>query len=83
MTRLLYCLLAGLFPYISWAQGYDVQSGEHEDFSRIVILYPEVPEWQLGRTDGGYEFRPKDPGARYDLAKVFGISGQVEFCLFQ
>ena len=73
MIRFGLCLLVGFWPLMGLAQTYDVQSGEHEDFSRIVILYDNVPDWSFGRVEGGYEFRPTDDAARYDLSKVFDL----------
>ena len=43
MIRFGLCMLVGFWPLMGLAQTYDVQSGEHEDFSRIVILYDNVP----------------------------------------
>ena len=55
------------------AQGYQVRSGEHANFSRLVILYPETPEWEYGRVEGGYELRTSDVVAEYDLESVFDL----------
>lgn len=62
-----------LFPTFPSAKTFKVQSGEHSGFSRIVILFGDVPEWDLGRVDGGYELRPDDETAEYNLAKIYRL----------
>ncbi len=49
-----------------------VLSGEHGDFTRLVIELPEGADWQLGRTPDGYAFAVKaDVQPGYDLALVW------------
>lgn len=49
-----------------------VLSGEHADFTRLVIELPQDPDWTLGRTVDGYAFAAatsKQPD--YDLSTVW------------
>ena len=54
MIRFVLCLLVGFWPLMGLAQTYDVQSGEHEDFSRIVILYDNVPALYTAKCPVGH-----------------------------
>ena len=49
-----------------------VYSGEHGDFTRLVIELPSGPDWVLGRTDDGYAFAAKGTEQPdYDLSGVW------------
>lgn len=56
-------LLLALFPIASAAAPLRVQTGEHADFTRVVIAIPRGIAWRLGRTGQGYTLRlPTDEG---------------------
>lgn len=68
---LIICFLAGA----AQAQVARVLTGEHEDFTRVVVNIPAGADWQLGRTDLGYGLRV--PGvAGYDLSGFFDLIPQ-------
>lgn len=70
MIRTLLFLLA-LAPAAS-GETARVLSGEHADFSRLVIELPGDADWTVGRTPDGYGFAAKtatQPG--YDLSSVW------------
>jgi hypothetical protein len=49
-----------------------VYSGEHGDFTRLVVELPSATSWTLGRTEGGYAFTPEGQApAEFDLATVW------------
>ena len=49
-----------------------VLSGEHGDFTRLVIELPDAEGWTLGRTAGGYAFATEaDMRQAYDLSTVW------------
>jgi hypothetical protein len=49
-----------------------ILSGEHGDFTRLVIELPGGPEWSVGRTDTGYAFTARDETQPdYDLSAVW------------
>jgi hypothetical protein len=49
-----------------------VYSGEHGNFTRLVIELPSAVTWTLGRTEGGYAFTADgQPPAEFDLATVW------------
>lgn len=50
-----------------------VRSGEHQDFSRIVIDGAAAGEWQLKRTADGYVVRSADHDASYDISQVYAL----------
>ncbi len=53
------------------AQTIEVLSGEHGDFSRLVMQFPKTVDWVFGRSDQGYEFRVPDTGYTFDIDRVF------------
>lgn len=70
MMRLVVTVVLLLWPSLATAKTYSVRSGEHPDFSRLVILSRNFPDWTLVRVEGGYELRPEDPSADYNLRTV-------------
>jgi hypothetical protein len=49
-----------------------VLSGEHGDFTRLVIEQPEADDWTLGRTETGYAFgQAAGIDVAYDLSRVW------------
>lgn len=71
MTLRLAMLLLALAGPLA-AEPARVISGEHADFTRLVVQLPEVAGWTVGRTAMGYGFatdRQDQPG--YDLSTVW------------
>lgn len=65
---LLLLVLAGPAP----AQTARVLSGEHGDFTRLVIELPKPGDWTVGRTATGYSFATRsEPQPKYDLTGVW------------
>lgn len=55
-----------------------VYSGEHGDFTRLVIELPSAADWTLGRTASGYAFAATgDTVSGYDLATVWQRIGRA------
>jgi len=48
-----------------------VKSGEHADFTRLVMELDRPTEWQLFRQEGGYELRLSRDDVAFDLSRVF------------
>jgi hypothetical protein len=70
MIRTLLVLLATLLP--AAAETARVISGEHGDFTRLVIELPAGQAWTMGRTDTGYAFaETADVQPAFDLASVW------------
>jgi hypothetical protein len=70
MIRLALLLLVLAGPAAS--ETARVLTGEHGEFTRLVIELPDAPDWSLGRTATGYGFaagQEKQPA--YDLAGVW------------
>lgn len=70
MTRLAALLLLLASPAV--AESARVISGEHADFTRLVVELPQTADWTVGRTAMGYAFATSassQPG--YDLSKVW------------
>jgi hypothetical protein len=65
----LICLLA--LPAAAWGQAISVRSGEHGDFTRLVLTFDEQVAWSFGRVMGGFEFRTDKPGVNFRLDEVF------------
>ncbi len=51
------CLFHALPAY---SQAIPVRSGEHSDFTRLVLSFPEKIEWEFGKNNEDYIFRPVD-----------------------
>jgi hypothetical protein len=71
MIRILAVLALFTFPFGVQAKPVSVKSGEHEDFSRLVLLFDEIPDWSFGRVEGGYELRTAMQDAEFVLDQVF------------
>jgi hypothetical protein len=70
MIRVLLLLLALTTPVA--AETARVLSGEHGDFTRLVIELPDPVAWTLGRTGTGYGFAATADGQpQYDLTGVW------------
>ena len=77
MTRLLRILwLVVLLPGAALAQPVQVTSGEHDGFTRLVLDYGAVTDWQVGRTSDGYEVRLTESRPTYDLTGVYDLIGR-------
>lgn len=50
-----------------------VRSGEHSDFSRLVLKPAGKPKWVLGRSATGYELRLDDAAIGFDVTRVFDL----------
>ena len=48
-----------------------VRSGEHDGFTRLVMEYGAAIDWQVGRTDDGYELRIAKQPPDYDFTEAF------------
>jgi len=67
-------LLTLFLPYgTAFAQATLVRSGEHADFSRLVLEFDSRTVWDFGRVEGGYEFRAENAEARYLLEDAFDL----------
>jgi hypothetical protein len=53
------------------AEAVPVHSGEHADFSRLVIDADSSDGWKLGRVEGGYEFRTARDDMNFAVGNVF------------
>ncbi len=70
MIRALLFLLALCLP--AQAQSARVLSGEHGDFTRLVIELPDGAEWSVGRSEAGYVFSAKGAAQpAYDITAVW------------
>lgn len=55
------------------AETATIRSGEHAEYSRIVVEPGEPTPWTLGRTDTGYELRFDRAGIDFDTDGVFSL----------
>ena len=76
MLRVLIALAALLLPLSAGAEAVKVSSGDHADFTRIVIELAQPVDWKMGRTADGYELRLPEAGTQYDLSRVFAAIGK-------
>ncbi len=71
MKFLLACLLLCLAPLPSTASEIKAYSGEHEDFTRIVLVFEEASSWSKAETPSGLELQFDTQNASMDLTKIF------------
>lgn len=69
MRLLLLLLLLAVRPAL--AQTVTVTSGDHTDFTRLVLTLPAATDWTVSRTPDGYAFRLPGVQPGYDLTGVF------------
>ena len=55
------------------AETAKVTSGEHADFSRLVVALPQATDWTLGRTADGYELALAGALLQFDVSTVFDL----------
>lgn len=67
VLALIFCFL----PIVGQAEIVTLRSGEHADFSRLVLQLSEQSDWQIGRTVEGYELRIEAEEIEFDTSKVF------------
>lgn len=60
-----------LLPHWAEAQAVRVISGDHPTFTRLVLSFDRVPDWQLGRFADGYALRLSGRQPPYDLSDLF------------
>lgn len=65
----LFCFLATAAS----AQSVSVKSGEHGDFTRLVLTFPNAADWDLGRTEDGYELKVGIQQAVFNLSSVYDL----------
>jgi len=44
-----------------WAQDVVIRTGDHPQFTRLVLSMPQGTSWELTRTDSGYGLRVEEP----------------------
>jgi hypothetical protein len=71
MRCLFVLLIACLGPYPALAEQARLLSGEHADFSRLVLVFDRSTEWQAGRTSDGYRVALVREDITVDLSRVF------------
>ncbi len=71
MRQYWWVILLALLALPASAQSYRVESGEHPGYTRLAILFGELPEWQTGRVAGGYQVRTDLTDASFRLRDVF------------
>lgn len=76
IRRFGFLLLLVFLPQVAIAAPVQVTSGDHPDFTRLVVQFSGPVDWQMGRTADGYELRIPDKAAKYNLSKVFDLIGK-------
>lgn len=73
MIRFGFLLFLVLMAKSALAETATVQSGEHSNFSRLVVRFQGPTDWRAGRVEGGFELRSSREKTEYDLSKVFDL----------
>ena len=66
-------VLASVFGTSALAEPVRVQTGEHADFSRVVLQFARPTAWTIGRTARGYGLRLGRPEVVLDLSGAFDL----------
>jgi hypothetical protein len=72
MIRILASLALGLIC-ATHASAANIRSGEHADFSRLVVQFDDTFDWSFGRTDTGYMLRSRGLDAAIDTSRIFDL----------
>lgn len=59
--------------HLALAAEIEVSSGEHADFSRLVLRFEDRTTWEFGKVPGGFEFRSGDTETSYLLTQAFNL----------
>lgn len=70
--RYLALIIAFMLPFRLLAEQASIQTGEHADFTRVVVSIPAGAEWRLGRNAEGYLLRVTGVTS-YDLTGFFNL----------
>lgn len=65
------CLAWLLLADAPWADPLRVRSGEHGDFTRLVVSLPDGAGWSVETGGSGASLRVDLPGVQYDTSEVF------------
>ncbi len=86
MVRLLVTLVLatglGLAPLLAQARTIPVRTGEHADFTRIVLLDAR-PDWTLAKTETGFRINTGETGIDFDLRRVFDLIPKTRVRAFE
>lgn len=75
MIRALLVLLL-MWAGAATARPVAVTSGEHDGFTRLVFDFGTPVDWQVGRTEDGYEMAIAGSTPTYDLRGIFEVIGR-------
>ena len=66
-----------LLPFSVAADTMELRTGEHSDFTRVVLAFDVLPSWQAGRTASGYAVKldGSEP-LLTDLSRAFALIGR-------
>jgi len=71
MIRFLLACTLCVFPLELRAQPVTVISGEHADFSRLVVMLDTAVDWDFGRVAGGYELRTDARTVQFEGPRIY------------
>lgn len=74
--RFAIALFFALLPAHLDAQTVRVQSGDHQGYTRLAVLFDTLPDWRFGRVDGGYELQTGQTSMDFDLTGLFRRIGR-------
>ena len=66
-----------LSPSLAFAEPMELRTGQHSDFTRLVLAFDQLPEWKAGRTQKGYAIIVKGTEPlETDLSRAFALIGR-------
>ncbi|KPN61808.1 hypothetical protein SAMN04488527_103168 [Aliiroseovarius crassostreae] len=73
MKRLWVLMIVLLTAQPGIARDLAVRSGEHDQFTRLVVYTQQPSGWKFGRVPGGYELRLATDDVGFDLSRAFNL----------
>ena len=64
-------ILALVFSWPAWSSPIDVRSGEHSEFTRLVVYLADGQKWNVSEADGLTNFSVEDWDQGFDISTVF------------
>ncbi len=71
MKRLFLLSVLTAFPAITNAETYEIRSGDHDSFARLVVSIPTGSDWILGRTNLGYGLEINQENVLFNTSQVY------------
>lgn len=76
MRSLSFALALLAIASFAYASDVTVRGGEHPDFTRLVMEFDELPEWETQQVGRSQRIVFSAPGLKYDISRAFRLIGR-------